>query len=169
MRPAAPKTRVDRCCAAACRAAGPPRDSASMVERMLWRHVRARDCTRCILQLRCRLSGHFVQEHINFMWRCMLDNTKCLKRILIITQWSSREDKQWAGYLFIRPLQEGFWWQTSMASVLGNSVFFRTLNQEEKKYISPQNICILRRRIKGKFGQVIISEKRVKILQRMRS
>lgn len=48
--PAAPKTSVDRCCAAPCRAAAPPRDSASMVERMLWRHVSARDCTRCILK-----------------------------------------------------------------------------------------------------------------------
>lgn len=50
VRPAAPKTSVDRCCAAPCRAAAPPRDSPSMVERMLWRHVSARDCTRCILK-----------------------------------------------------------------------------------------------------------------------
>lgn len=47
--PAAPNTSVDRCCAAPCSAAAPPRDSPSMVERMLWRHVSARDCTRCIL------------------------------------------------------------------------------------------------------------------------
>lgn len=46
----APKTSVDRCCATPCRAAAPPRDSASMVERMLWRQVSARDWTRCILK-----------------------------------------------------------------------------------------------------------------------
>lgn len=50
IRPGAPKTSVDRCCAASCRAAAPPRDSASMVERMLWRQVSALDWTRCILK-----------------------------------------------------------------------------------------------------------------------
>ena len=44
------KTSEDRCCAVPCRASAPPSDSTSMTDRMLWRHVRARYCTRCILQ-----------------------------------------------------------------------------------------------------------------------
>lgn len=50
VRPASPNTSWDKCCATSCSAVGPPKDSASMLERMLWRHVRARDCTRCILE-----------------------------------------------------------------------------------------------------------------------
>ena len=47
--PAELNTKLARCWATICRPATPPRGSVSMVARMLWRQVRARHCTRCIL------------------------------------------------------------------------------------------------------------------------
>ena len=58
-----------------------------------------------------------------YLWRYMLRWTSTFDH--------HREKLKRANYLFIRPLQEGFWWHTSVACVLGNSVFLRTLNQEK--------------------------------------
>ncbi len=143
-RPAAPNTSMDRCWAAPCRAVAPPRHSASMVERMLWRHVSARDCTRCILKEWRRgrsisYSSKTLHTRLNHCERLFLPKvTLSIWHKYLQTNFHEavklKKNQKWDDYFFVRLLQEGFWWHSSMASFLGNSVFLRTLNQT-KKYI----------------------------------
>ncbi len=109
--PAELKTNDERCWATACSPEAPPRDSVSIEERILWRHVNARHCTRCILEESDYKIWVFtaLYKHYKTSWICF--------------------------YFFKRYFQVGSLLQSSRAAALGNSAFFKTC----KKSISEVN------------------------------
>lgn len=103
--PAELKTNKERCWATACSPEAPPRDSVSIEERILWRHVNARHCTRCILEESKTIRFGFSQLCINTTKR-----------------------HEYVFYFFKRYFQVGSLLQSSRAAALGNSAFFKTCN-----------------------------------------
>ncbi len=107
--PAELKTNDERCWATACSPEAPPRDSVSIEERILWRHVNARHCTRCILEESKTIRFGFSQLCIN--------DTKRHEYVV---------------YIFKRYFQVGSLLQSSRAAALGNSAFFKTCKKFSK-------------------------------------